>query len=285
MDLMYKVARSKLLEVGIIIGIDPESKGLELARKEGFFATHNGIQVLIDHPGYADIVFDATTAKAHFEHAPILKMLKKVAIDLTPSGVGERVVPVINLNNHMDKDNVCLITCGGQAVIPIIKAVSLVSQVNYAEIIATIASKSAGPGTRKNIDEFTQSTRKGIIEIGGANEGKAINILNPAEPPIIMHNTIHCLVNELNKMDQSMIVESVRNMVNKVKKYVPGYEMIGDPIFYDDYIDSLPLRGFKITIMIKVTGAGDYLPYYAGNLDIMTSAAVATAEEFALKNT
>ncbi len=267
MDLMYKVKRSPLLEVGMIIGIDPASEGLALAAREGVPFTARGLAELEENPDLGEIVFDATTARAHHMHAPVLKRLGKIAIDLTPASIGERVVPVVNLDRHLDKDNVCLITCGGQAVIPVISAVNSVAPVSYAEIVSTVSSKSAGPGTRQNIDEFTHTTRRAIVEVGGAKTGKAIMLLNPAEPPIMMHNTIYCQVEDV---DEAGISAAVADIVGRVSQYVPGYRLKVPPLF----------DGNKVTIMLEVTGAGDYLPKYAGNLDIMTCAAVATAEAF-----
>jgi acetaldehyde dehydrogenase len=270
-DLLFKIERSANLSVGLLIGIDPKSEGLALAKGKGVPVTHRGIQELVDNPECGEIVFDATSAKAHMMHAPILKELGKIAIDLTPAGLGQRVVPVVNLHDHLEKDNICLITCGGQAVIPIVSAISSAAEVKYAEIVSTIASKSAGPGTRQNIDEFTQTTRLGIEEVGKVERGKAIMILNPAEPPIVMHNTIYCLVN--GEVDKEKVMVAVENMAKNVKSYVPGYTLKAAPLF----------DGNKITVMLQVTGAGDYLPTYAGNLDIMTCAAVAAAEVFAAK--
>lgn len=268
MDLMYKIKRNPYLELTLLAGIDPASHGLKLAREEGVAITVRGIKEIIENPHCCDIVFDATSAYAHLQHAPLLMQMGKVAIDLTPSGIGEKVVPVVNLDKNLHQKNVCLITCGGQAVIPVIWAISRISKVKYAEIVSSISSLSAGPGTRQNIDEFTETTALGIVEVGRAGRGKAIMILNPAEPPVMMANTIYCLV---EKPDEAAISQAVMEMVEKVGMYVPGYKLKSTPVF----------DGEKVTILMEVTGAGDYLPKHAGNLDIMTSAAVATAEGFA----
>ena len=270
MDLMYKVKRSKHLEVGLVAGIDPDSPGLALASKEGYPTTHESIQTLVEEPFYGDIVFDATSAKGHAKHAPIIKEMGKYAIDLTPSAIGVPVVPVVNLEENIDQDNVGLISCGGQAVIPIIWAINKAVRVNYAEIVATLASKSAGPGTRQNIDEFTQTTAKGIRDVVGVPESKAIIILNPAEPPLIMTNTIYAIADE---PDEEKIRMEVEKIVLRVQQYVPGYTLRVPP----------QVDGKKVTVILQVMGAGDYLPTYAGNLDIITSAAVAVAEGVAAK--
>ena len=270
MDLLYKVKKSPLLDIGILIGIDPDSQGLTMANGEGIKTSHRGINELEENPEYGDIVFDATSANAHFKHAPILKKLNKTAIDLTPAALGTKVVPVVNLDHNLDKDNLCLITCGGQAVIPIVHAIRQVCLVEYAEMVSSISSKSAGPGTRQNIDEFTATTARALEEVSGAKRGKAIMILNPAEPPVMMNNTIYCLAEDAEKNKEKVRV-AINKMVERVRKYVPGYELKTQPIF----------EGNKITVLLKVIGAGDYLPKYAGNLDIMTSAAVATAEAIA----
>lgn len=272
MDLMYKLKRSSVLEIGLIAGVDPQSDGVARARKEGLRVSVNGIQELVDNPDLAEIAIDATTAKAHIMHAKVLQDMGKWAIDLTPASLGAQIVPIINLVENYDKPNVSLISCGAQATIPIawaIKEAAGSENVKYAEIVATISSKSAGPGTRQNIDEFTQATRKGIINVGGIKSAKAIIILNPAEPPIMMHDTIYVLLNK--DPDKDAITENVLRVVQELQKYVPGYELKTGPLF----------DGKKVTVMVQVTGAGDYLPKYAGNLDIITSAAVATAEKMA----
>ncbi len=267
-DLMYKLERSEVIDLTAMIGIDPESDGLKRAKERGYLTVANGIQGLMDSPDLADIVFDATSAKTHVRHAEILKEMGKLAIDLTPAARGPFVSPAVNLEANLNVSNVNMITCGGQATIPIVHAVNRVADVTYAEIIATISSKSAGPGTRANIDEFTITTRRGIEEVGGADQGKAIIILNPAEPPVLMRDTIFC---EVKNMDQEAILESIYDMVKTVQQYVPGYRLKQDPLFEEN----------KVTIFLEVEGAGDYFPNYAGNLDIMTAAAVKVAEDFA----
>lgn len=265
---MYKLERSEVIELTAMIGIDPESDGLKRANERGYHAFSNGIQDLIDHPDIAEIVFDATSASTHVRHAKVLEELGKLAIDLTPAAVGPFVSPAVNLQTNLEVPNVNLITCGGQATIPIVHAVNLVADVTYAEIVATISSKSAGPGTRANIDEFTITTKRGIEEVGGAEQGKAIIILNPAEPPILMRDTIYC---EVKNMHKEAITRSIHDMVETVKQYVPGYRLKQEPIFDEN----------RVTVFVEVEGAGDYFPNYAGNLDIMTAAATRVAEDFA----
>ncbi|HEX2912105.1 MAG TPA: acetaldehyde dehydrogenase (acetylating) [Chloroflexia bacterium] len=271
-DLMYKILRSPYLELSAMIGIIPDSDGLARARSLGIESSHEGIAFLQANPEKADIVFDATSAKAHVRHAKILRELGKIAIDLTPAARGPLVVPVVNLEQHIEGPNVNLITCGGQATIPMVYAVSRVQPVEYAEIVATVSSKSAGPGTRHNIDEFTQTTARALEVVGGAQRGKAIIILNPANPPIMMRDTVYCKV---QNPDEEAITSSVQKMAAEVQQYVPGYRVKAGPLF-DKEKD-----GYRVTIMVEVTGAGDYLPSYAGNLDIMTAAAVAVGERFA----
>lgn len=271
-DLMYKLLRSSEIELSLMIGIVPDSDGLDRARKLGIETSHEGIQALVNNPEKAEIVFDATSAKAHVRHAATLRQLGKTAIDLTPAARGPFVVPSVNLDFQLSASNVNLITCGGQATIPMVAAVSRVQPVEYAEIVATISSKSAGPGTRQNIDEFTYTTARGLVEVGGAGKGKAIIVLNPAEPPIMMRDTVYCRVQE---PDETAIAASVQRMVEAVQAYVPGYRLKAGPLFEQER------NGWKVTIMVEVTGAGDYLPSYAGNLDIMTAAAVAVGERFA----
>jgi acetaldehyde dehydrogenase (acetylating) len=269
-DLMLKLRRSNVLEMTTMIGIDPESDGLHRAKELGYEVIDNGLDGFVDRPELADIVFDATSAKAHVYHAKILKELGKQVLDLTPAALGPFVVPTVNLGAHVEEPNINLITCGGQATIPIIHAINRVCPVEYGEIVATISSESAGPGTRANIDEFTETTSRGIEEIGGAKKGKAIIILNPAEPPILMRDTVYALVKE-DIMNEAAITESIVTMVDAVQSYVPGYRLRTEPIF----------DGNRVTVFIEVEGAGDYLPKYSGNLDIMTAAAVKVAEEFA----
>ncbi|OES44741.1 acetaldehyde dehydrogenase (acetylating) [Domibacillus iocasae] len=269
-DLMIKLGRSDVLELTTVIGIDPDSDGLRKARALGYETIDNGLDGFLARPELADIIFDATSAKAHIRHAKKLKEAGKQVLDLTPAAVGPLVVPPVNIQEHLDADNINLITCGGQATIPMVHAIDRVQSVTYAEIVATISSDSAGPGTRANIDEFTKTTAGGIEQIGGAEKGKAIIILNPAEPPIMMRDTIHVLVDgsDVKKED---IIQSIKEMEKDVQSYVPGYRVKQDPIFEDN----------KVTVFIEVEGAGDYLPSFSGNLDIMTAAAVKVAEEWA----
>ncbi|ADU93878.1 MULTISPECIES: acetaldehyde dehydrogenase (acetylating) [Geobacillus] len=269
-DLMLKLERSDVLQLTTVIGIDPQSEGLRLAKEKGYHVIDSGIQAFLEHPEWADFVFDATSAKAHIRHAKLLKQAGKVVFDLTPAAVGPFVVPPVNITEHLEETNINFITCGGQATIPIVHAIGRVQPVAYAEIVATISSKSAGPGTRANIDEFTETTARGLEKIGGAKRGKAIIILNPAEPPILMRNTIYALV-EGKKAAAREICDSIEEMVETIRSYVPGYRLRTSPI----------IEGNKVTVMVEVEGAGDYLPKYAGNLDIMTAAAVKVAEEVA----
>lgn len=272
-DLMFKILkRSKLMNIRRMIGIFPpsESEGLRIALDRRIDISSKGIEGIEEIADQIDIVFEATTAKAHIQNAPVYEKLGIVAIDLTPAAIGPYVVPAVNIEEQLDKLNVNLITCGGQATIPIVYAVSRVATIEYAEIVSSIASKSAGPGTRKNIDEFTQTTAQGLVNIGKAKRGKAIIVLNPAEPPIIMQNTIHCIVDSLEKKRD--ILESVYQMICRIQQYVPGYELKIQPVVFEEEN--------RITIIIRVVGEGDYLPTYAGNLDIMTAAATAVGEEF-----
>ncbi|MGG3467593.1 acetaldehyde dehydrogenase (acetylating) [Neobacillus pocheonensis] len=269
-DLMIKLGRSEILELTTVIGIDPESDGLRRAKELGYVAIDTGLEGFLERPELADIVFDATSAKAHIRHAKLLKEAGKKVIDMTPAARGPFVVPSVNMGSNIEAENINLITCGGQATIPMVHAVNRVSPVEYAEIVATISSQSAGPGTRANIDEFTVTTSRGIEEVGGAKKGKAIIILNPAEPPILMRDTVYALVEE-GTMDEAKITKSIQDMEKTVQSYVPGYRIRTEPIF----------DGNKVTIFIEVEGAGDYLPKYSGNLDIMTAAGVKVAEEFA----
>jgi acetaldehyde dehydrogenase len=267
-DLMYKLERSDWIELTAMIGIDTESDGLKRAQDRGLQVFSNGIQALVDSPDLADIVFDATSAKTHVRHSKILKELGKLTIDLTPAARGPFVCPAVNIDSNLNESNVNMITCGGQATIPIVYAINRVADVTYAEIIATISSKSAGPGTRANIDEFTITTRRGIEEVGGADQGKAIIILNPAEPPVIMRDTVFC---EVKHLEKDNILQSINEMIDTVRQYVPGYRLKQEPLF----------DGNKVTVFLEVEGAGDYFPKYAGNLDIMTAAATKVAEDFA----
>lgn len=283
-DLMIKILRtSQSLEMGVLVGIDAGSDGLRRAANMGVATTHEGIEGLQAHPLFPEIeiVFDATSARAHQNHAPILKAHGKRVVDLTPAAIGPYVVPVANLDEHLDADNVNMVTCGGQATIPIVWAVNRVVPVQYAEIVASIASRSAGPGTRANIDEFTETTSRGLELIGGARRGKAIIILNPAEPPLIMRDTVYTLSEH---GDENRIADSIHEVVARVAQYVPGYRLAKEPVF-DEVSVNIPghgiFNGLKTTCFLEVEGAGHYLPKYAGNLDIMTSAALQVGEQIA----
>ncbi|MGX9133289.1 acetaldehyde dehydrogenase (acetylating) [Rummeliibacillus sp. JY-2-4R] len=268
-DLMYKIERSPVLEMSVMVGIDPNSDGLKRAKGRGYEVISNGIDGLMERLDLVDIVFDATSAYAHKRNSDLLTEAGKKVIDLTPAAIGPFTVPPVNLKEHITKSNVNMVTCGGQATIPMIHAINRVVPVDYAEIVATIASLSAGPGTRANIDEFTSTTSKAIEVVGGAKKGKAIIILNPAEPPIIMRDTIHALVEE--EGHEEAISKSLQDMLAEVQAYVPGYTFKAEPIF----------EGKKVSVFIEVNGAADYLPSYAGNLDIMTAAAVQVGNEMA----
>jgi len=273
-DLMVKLGRSEHLELTAVIGIDPQSDGLRRAKEAGYAGVDTGIDGFLADPTLeADIIFDATSAKAHIYNDKVCQERGIKMIDLTPAAIGPYVSPAVNIDEHLNKNNINMITCGGQATIPMVAAINRVANVVYGEIVATISSKSAGPGTRANIDEFTETTSQAIEVVGGADKGKAIIILNPAEPPIMMRNTVYALVEE-GKMNEQAIRESIAEMEKTVQSYVPGYHLRTEPIF----------EGNKVTVLIEVRGAGDYLQEYSGNLDIMTSAAVRVAEEFA-KNT
>ena len=274
-DLMYKLKRSKLLRPLLMAGIVPDSEGLARARQEGLATTTEGIDGLLKQKETFEIVFDATTAAAHKKHAPLLNDARKIAIDLTPAAVGPYVIPLVNLDEHIGASNVNLVSCGGQATVPLVSALDEVAPVEYAEIVATIASKSAGPGTRQNIDEFTGTTARGLEKIGHAGHGKAIIVLNPAEPPILMRNTVYAV---LADVDEVKILRSIESMVERIQQYVPGYRLRAKPLVQDL---SNGERKKKVTLFVEVEGAGDFLPKYAGNLDIMTSAAVKVGEEIA----
>ena len=273
-DLMYKLKRSSFLRPVLMAGIVLESEGLARARQEGLATITDGIEGLLRRKDDFEIAFDATTASAHVRHAPLLAEVRKIAIDLTPAAVGPYVVPLVNLDEHVGQNNVNLVSCGGQATVPLVSAMRSASPVEYAEIVATIASKSAGPGTRQNIDEFTDTTARGLERIGGASRGKAIIVLNPAEPPILMRNTIYGIVEE---SDPEQLAKSIEEMVKRIQEYVPGYRLRAKPLI-QDFPGS---QQKKVTLYVEVEGAGDYLPRYAGNLDIMTSAAVKVGEEIA----
>jgi acetaldehyde dehydrogenase len=288
-DLMVKVMRlSKTLEMGAMAGIDPVSDGLARARALGVVTTDQGLAGLLELPVFADVgvVFDATSARAHLAHARLLEPYGTILVDLTPAAIGPFVVPAVNLAEHRDDRHVSMVSCGGQATIPMVAAVARVVPVAYAEIVASIASKSAGPGTRANIDEFTQTTARAIEVIGGAERGKAIIVLNPGEPPMIMRDTVLCLAGDA---DPDLIRASVRDMTAEVARYVPGYrlkqEVQVDPVPSDEPLGTLigdaPRPRWKVSVFLEVEGAAHYLPAYAGNLDIMTSAALRTAEQLA----
>lgn len=268
-DLLYKIQKSELLECSIFSGRDPESKGIKRAESMGIKTSPDSVRAIEDDPSICDIVFDATSAKAHSINAPILKKLGKFVIDLTPSRIGGMCIPAINLNEAIKSDNVNMVTCGGQASVPIAKAIMEVHpEIEYIEIVASIASKSAGSGTRANIDEYTQTTKDAIELFSGVKKAKAIIILNPAEPPILMNNTIYAKIENPNL---EKIKENIFKVEAEIRKYVPGYRIALGPVHE---------KG-RLTIMIEVVGAGDYLPRYSGNLDIITCAAVQVAEEYA----
>jgi acetaldehyde/propanal dehydrogenase len=272
-DLLYKLKRSPVLDPVWLVGIDPESDGLKRAAAMGIKTTAGGVDGLLPHvqEDGIQIAFDATSAYAHAENSAKLNALGVLMIDLTPAAIGPYCVPPVNLAQHVGRRemNVNMVTCGGQATIPMVAAISRVQPVSYGEIVATVSSRSVGPGTRKNIDEFTRTTAGAIEKIGGAGKGKAIIVINPAEPPLIMRDTIHCLTEGEPLRDA--IVESVHAMIKDVQKYVPGYRLVNGPVF----------DGNKVSVFLEVQGLGDYLPTYAGNLDIMTAAAARTAEMFA----
>jgi acetaldehyde dehydrogenase len=288
-DLMIKVLRlSKRLEVAAMVGIDPESDGLARAARLGVATTAEGVDGFRRMPEFDDcrIVFDATSAAAHRANAAVLDGAGKQLIDLTPAAIGPFVVPVVNLDAHLDAPNINMVSCGGQATIPIVAAVNRVAPVYYAEIVASIASRSAGPGTRANIDEFTDTTARGLEVVGGAERGKAIIVLNPAEPPLIMRDTVYCLTGHADPTD---LVASIGRMVADVAVYVPGYrlkqpvqvEAVDEPLRIPDM--DRKFEGMKVSVFLEVEGAAHYLPAYAGNLDIMTSAGLRTAEKIAAK--
>ncbi|MFE6610650.1 acetaldehyde dehydrogenase (acetylating) [Amycolatopsis sp. NPDC057786] len=286
-DLMIKVLRlSKSLRMAAMAGIDPASDGLARAARLKVATTHDGIDGLAALPEFADVrvLFDATSAGAHRRHAEVAEAHGKLMIDLTPAAIGPFVVPPVNLDEHLAAPNVNMVTCGGQATIPIVAAVSSVAPVAYAEIVASISSRSAGPGTRANIDEFTETTAAAIREVGGAALGKAIIVLNPADPPIVMRDTVYCLVE--GEPDREKIAASVRQMAERVREYVPGYTLKQEVQFDQVHRQWVPelgreISGLKVSVFLEVLGAAHYLPDYAGNLDIMTSAALRTAERIA----
>jgi len=291
-DLMIKCLRGHPdLEPAVLVGIDPASDGLARARRLGVATTDRGVRGLIETSGFEemDIVFDATSAKAHLANAAALAPYGKRLIDLTPAAIGPYVVPVVNADQHLTAPNINMVTCGGQATIPIVHAVSRVTPVPYAEIVASIASRSAGPGTRANVDEFTETTSKAIEAVGGAKRGKAVIVLNPAEPPMLMRDTVLCLIDRPDDALRTRITESVVSMVAEVAGYVPGYRLKQD-VQFTAIEDDEPLRTllpdrpeprWKVSVFLEVEGAAHYLPAYAGNLDIMTSAALEVADRLA----
>ena len=272
-DLMYKLLRSDILEPTIMVGIDYESKGMALAKEHGLKTIYTGVDGLALCKHEVDIIFEATSAKAHLENAPLYKEWGKKVIDLTPAAVGPFIIPAVNLEElKIDGiDNVNMVTCGGQATVPIVKAVSRVVDVSYAEIVSSVSSASAGPGTRQNIDEFTVTTAKALRDIGGAKDSKTIIVLNPADPPILMRNTIYVKLSEYSEGIYKEIKNSLDEIVAELQTYVPGYRYKSQPVFKEDIV----------TVQIEVEGMGDFLPVYAGNLDIITAAAVKTAEVMA----
>lgn len=267
-DLLMKVMRSDILECGIFAGHSPDSMGIARAREFGVPVTCDSVRYIEENPDCCQVVFDATSANVHGKNAPILKKLGKYAIDLTPAHIGPFCVPQVNLDEAMGQDNVNCVTCGGQATVPLARAISSVAEVSYLEVVATVASRSAGIGTRNNIDEFTQATKEALVELGGVRRAKAIIILNPAEPPVTMHNTIYAMIDH---PDMGAICKAVRGAEEGLKKYVPGYKVVLGPVYENG----------RVTTGIEVTGSGDFLPAYAGNLDIITCAALEIAENYA----
>jgi acetaldehyde dehydrogenase len=273
-DLMVKLQRSEVIEPRYMIGVDPDSDGLTKARKAGLEASAGGVDWLLEQEELPDVVFEATSAKAHLANARRYAEAGIRAVDLTPAAVGPFVIPVVNLDQHREAENVNMITCGGQATIPMVAAVSRVTTVPYAEIVASLASRSAGPGTRANIDEFTETTSKGIELIGGATRGKAVIILNPVDPPMIMRDTVFCAISP--DADRDAVTASIKEMVAAVQAYVPGYALRAEPQF--DNAREAWNGNARVAVFLEVRGNGDYLPPYAGNLDIMTAAAARTGE-------
>ncbi len=274
-DLLYKLARSAVIEPRWMVGIDPESPGLKRAADLGLATTSDGVEALLSGDAVPDIVFEATSASVHRANAPRYESAGIRVVDLTPAAIGPAVVPNVNLDANLDAPNVNMITCGGQATIPMVFAVSRVTPVSYAEIVATVASRSAGPGTRANIDEFTRTTRAGIETIGGAQRGKAIIVLNPAEPPMVMRDTIFCAIGP--DADTSAVADSIEANAADVARYVPGYRLLQKPQF--DPPSAATAGSTRVAIFVEVEGMGEFLPPYAGNLDIMTAAATRVGEE------
>lgn len=270
-DLLFKILKSEHLNCSLFMGRHKDSKGMLMAKEMSINTSDRSIEALVENPNICDIVFDATTAAAHFEHAKILKKLGKYTIDLTPSLVGKMCVPCVNAEECLNETNINMVTCGGQATIPLVHAISSVQKgIRYVEIVASIASKSAGPGTRANIDEFTQTTKKALTQFSGIKNAKAIIILNPANPPIMMNNTIHMI---LDHADMDLINNTVKNVISELKQYIPGYELLVEPVY----------RNNILTMSVQVEGSGDYLEKYSGNLDIITCASVKMAEMYALR--
>jgi len=276
-DLMYKVLRSYTLDLRALVGIDPDSEGLHRAADMGVDTSASGVKWVIDNADSINLVFEATSAGIHRSHAPEYERLGITAIDLTPARIGPSVVPGVNLKDHLEAPNVNLITCGGQATTPIVAAICRAASVPYAEIISTVASNSAGPGTRANIDEFTETTSACLEEVGGAGIGKAIMILNPADPPIMMRNTVYCGL--ADGYDPERVVESIVQTVDNVRTYVPGYQLKRAPVFENGpFATPGGVVQTRVVVLLEVSGAADFLPAYAGNLDIMTAAAVRVGE-------
>jgi acetaldehyde dehydrogenase len=277
-DLMYKLLRSQEIEPRYMVGVDPDSKGLALATSRGLEASHEGVDWLLGREEPPQLVFEATSAYVHRANAPRYLDAGIRAVDLTPAAVGPFVIPPVNLVEHLNEPNVNMVTCGGQATIPMVHAVARVVDVDYAEIVATVASVSAGPGTRQNIDEFTRTTSRGVEVLGGAKRGKAIIILNPAEPPVVMRDTIFCSLPP--DADLEKVEGSIKQMVEAVQVYVPGYRLRSEPQF-DAVSDGRGGTVSRVAVFVEVEGAGDFLPPYAGNLDIMTAAAAKVGSEIA----
>lgn len=273
-DLLAKLRRSELVDVRYMVGVDPHSEGLARAEALGVQTSAGGVDWLLDQDEAPDLVFDATSAKAHLTAAPRYADAGIRAVDLTPAATGPFTCPVVNLAEHLEVPNVNMITCGGQATIPIVHAVSSVTEVPYAEIVASVSSRSAGPGTRANIDEFTETTARGVEEVGGAERGKAIIIINPMDPPMIMRDTVFCAIGP--DADRDAVARSVHDTVRRVQEYVPGYRLKADPQFDDPRPDWNGRA--RVGVFLEVAGGGDYLPTYAGNLDIMTAAAARVGE-------
>ena len=276
-DLMFKLLRSDVIDLRYMVGVDPASEGLARAAQQGVETSHQGVDWLLDRATLPAIVFEATSAPIHAGHAPRYLDAGIRAVDLTPAACGPYVIPAVNLHEHIDAENINMVTCGGQATIPMVHAVSRVVPVPYAEIVATVASRSAGPGTRANIDEFTRTTAEGVRVLGGAERGKAIIVLNPAEPPLMMRDTIFCAIPD--GADTEAIEASIDDVVSGVQSYVPGYRLRQRPQFEPGERNRPP----RVAIFIEVEGAGDFLPAYAGNLDIMTAAAAKVGEAIAVQ--